>query len=115
MSDPYEKEIEDWAVANLMVGGSWIFFALIAGLMVMGATFAWYLWKPHEVAHEHRVNVESHQYQEARKESELIHEQELSKINVQISQTTDPDVKAALEGQRRVLKKRIERERRKQR
>lgn len=108
------EEAEDWALTTLLSGGSVIFWLLLIGVASAGGALAWYVWSPVEAAREHEVNVQSHQYQEARKESEIIHLQELMRINTEITRTEDPVTRQALEAQKRVLERRIEREQLKQ-
>ena len=108
MTSQDNKDI--WTIVKL------VFLAGLALLLLSGIGLAvrWALW-PVEKRVERAVFVESHQYQEARKEAIFQLESEISRINVRISETDDPEVRQAFEGQLSVLKNRLARERAKER
>jgi len=73
-------------------------------LVILGVvTGIWWMFKPVEVAVDREVAVESHQYQEARKEAQIILEQEIARLDADIARTEDPDLKDKLIKQRQAL------------
>jgi len=93
-----------------LIGGSVVLIIAFFVVVLFGSTAFQLWWAPHQAEHEHNVNVHSHQYQEARKESSLVLESNIAKLNTEIDKTDDPKVKESLKQQREVLERRYEAE-----
>lgn len=112
--EKYDRHAEEYAFWALLTGGTWITVVIICFFLTAASTLAYWVAAPYIARHEHSVNTQSHQYQEARKESEFIHESELARVRAEFAKTKDPQVRRALQGQIQVLERRIKRERAKQ-
>lgn len=109
-----DDAFDDYISWNLMGASSLaIFGAVIIALSAIAGTY-WWIAAPYIARHEHVVNTQSHQYQEARRESSIILEQNIAKIDVDLAKTSDPVVRASLQGQRAALENRLKRETAKQ-
>jgi len=100
--------IKDDGPSWALIGGSTASaFALISAITLVG-----WLLRSVEARIDREVAVESHQYQEARKEAIATLEQDIARLDAEIAKANDDaDVVEALRNQRKALENRLERER----
>lgn len=110
MNEMKEFRSEVNGVTNILLW-QWVkVILIIAGVMGIISAITYLVW-PAEKRIERAVFVNSHQYQEAHSEAVVQLEQEIARINVEITKAADPQVKSALIGQRQALESRLQRER----
>lgn len=108
MSSDYD-DIEE---VNFFLGRSFLFWAILIGLVIISGTFVHYWLQPTWLGYEHKAFVSSHQYIEARKTEVLENMAKYDELTVEIAKYEQADgdnskIIAGLKMQQRSLAKKI--------